>query len=115
MVCTIQTILYLGQGPDNIQVQLVFFSTLEKLELPATIRGTKDCATAKLYVALPYHKTKRGYRLQSKIFWAGCLGCLCSWVATPHLLYHTGITCGTTGKSVTPSNIGLLKLPIQAE
>ena len=57
MVCTTKTILYLGQGPDNIQVQLVFFSTLEKLELPATSRGAKDCATAKLYVALPFPTT----------------------------------------------------------
>ncbi len=74
-------------GPNNFQMELVFFSrrsTFEELQLPA--RGPMDHATTKLYepsqtpilFVAPLHKVLGRVPLSP-----------CSWTATPLPRYHT--------------------------
>jgi hypothetical protein len=71
-------------GPDDFQMELVFFSTFEELQLPA--RGPMDHATTKLYEPSP-----------TPILFVAPLNNVldrvplfpCSWTATPLPRYHT--------------------------
>ncbi len=74
-------------GPDDFEMELVFFSTFKELKLPAS--GPMDHATTKLYEQSPAPILFVAPIHDSTMFWIECPFPPCSLTATPLPRYHT--------------------------